>query len=121
MHYVLIGKVPHKVDCLISWSMWHSEQMKHGGLHVKRTTKDKQKPLRKGGKMLAKINRKRAQSWSISTVFLGIDHNHVGWHGAAPILFETMVFGGDYDGYQERYFTFDDALEGHNLALKKLH
>ena len=27
--------------------------------------------------------------------------------------FETMVFGGDYDGYQKRYTTYGDAKIGH--------
>ena len=46
----------------------------------------------------------------VSTVFLGIDHN---WLGSTPILFETMVFGGEYDQYQKRYSTWDEALVGH--------
>jgi hypothetical protein len=50
----------------------------------------------------------------ISTVFLGLDH---GWNGGPPILFETMIFGGDHDGYQERYATRTEALEGHARAV----
>jgi hypothetical protein len=45
----------------------------------------------------------------VSTVFLGIDHGF----GDDPILFETMVFGGEYDGIQKRYSTWDEAVEGH--------
>lgn len=48
----------------------------------------------------------------ISTVFLGLDHNY--W-GGAPILFETMIFGGALDLEQERYCTWDEALRGHEL------
>ena len=37
---------------------------------------------------------------SVSTVFLGIDHNFV--DEGPPILWETMVFGGKFDHYLER-------------------
>lgn len=50
----------------------------------------------------------------ISTVFLGLDHNS-GSHGP-PILWETMVFGGEHDGYGERYATAKEAQEGHARA-----
>jgi hypothetical protein len=46
----------------------------------------------------------------VSTVFLGIDH---GWNTERPILFETMVFGGKHDQYQDRYCTWDEAEAGH--------
>lgn len=47
----------------------------------------------------------------ISTVFLGIDHNHF---GGRPILFETMVFNGKGDDiFQDRYHTWDEAVKGH--------
>lgn len=52
---------------------------------------------------------------SVSTVFLGLNHNYgIG----APILFETMVFGGKFDGEQERYSTWDDAENGHDKMIK---
>jgi hypothetical protein len=38
----------------------------------------------------------------ISTVFLGLDHSYF---AGPPILFETMVFGGEYDEHQQRYTT----------------
>jgi hypothetical protein len=47
----------------------------------------------------------------ISTVFLGLNHNFSG--EGEPILFETMVFGGKYNGYTGRYCTWDEAYEGH--------
>ncbi len=37
---------------------------------------------------------------NISTVFLGLDHNYSG--SGAPILWETMVFGGKLDQEQTR-------------------
>ena len=54
----------------------------------------------------------------LSTVFLGMDYNHTG--EGKPILFETMVFGGDMDGRQERYCTWDEALAGHYAFLAEL-
>lgn len=48
---------------------------------------------------------------AVSTVFLGIDHQHF---RGPPLLFETMVFN-DYgeNGTQERYSTWDEAEAGH--------
>jgi len=52
----------------------------------------------------------------VSTVFLGFDHG-MGLDGP-PILFETMIFGGDYDQYQERYATWEQAEAGHQGAVR---
>jgi hypothetical protein len=52
----------------------------------------------------------------VSTVFLGLDQRFDG--GGLPILFETMVFGGEYDQGQWRYSTWDEAVAGHAEALK---
>lgn len=51
----------------------------------------------------------------ISTVFLGLDHSFM---GGPPMLFETMIFGGEQDSYQERYSTWDEAEKGHQEALE---
>jgi hypothetical protein len=52
---------------------------------------------------------------SVSTVFLGIDHNLSG--RGPPVLWETMIFGGPHDEYQERYTSSADAFKGHNAAV----
>ena len=52
----------------------------------------------------------------VSTVFLGIDHNFR--LNGPPLLFETMIFGGPHDQYQDRYATKDEALAGHAKALR---
>lgn len=53
----------------------------------------------------------------VSTVFLGLDHRWYG--GGPPIVFETMVFGGELDQEQVRYCTYDEALAGHaEMAAK---
>jgi len=69
----------------------------------------------------------------VSTVFLGIDHS---FHFAVkeylegkeilfgdgaphvPVLWETMIFGGAHDMYQERYASHEAALAGHARALE---
>ncbi len=51
----------------------------------------------------------------VSTVFLGFDYNY---NGKAPILWETMIFGGEHDQYQDRYCSRQEALEGHKIACK---
>jgi hypothetical protein len=52
---------------------------------------------------------------NVSTVFLAIDHS---FNGGTPVLFETMIFGGEHDGYQERYTSFEEAVKGHEVAVK---
>lgn len=49
----------------------------------------------------------------VSTVFLTMDHS---FSKGEPILFETMIFGGQYDDYQWRYSTYEEAEAGHQAA-----
>jgi len=51
----------------------------------------------------------------VSTVFLGLDHQH---GKGPPLLYETMIFGGPHDEYQRRYTTRQQALEGHASAVQ---
>jgi hypothetical protein len=52
----------------------------------------------------------------VSTVFLGLDHS---WpkDESKPLLWETMIFYGEDDGYQDRYTSVEEALEGHQKAV----
>ena len=50
----------------------------------------------------------------ISTVFLGLDHGF----GRVPLWFETMIFGGEHDQYQERYNSWTEAETGHKRAVE---
>lgn len=52
----------------------------------------------------------------VSTVFLYFDHNY--FENGPPILWETMIFGGKHDEYQERYSSKAEALEGHERAVE---
>ena len=54
----------------------------------------------------------------ISTVFLGMDHSFSHEPGHIPVLWETMIFGGEHDDYQKRYTSHHDALEWHQRALE---
>jgi hypothetical protein len=49
-----------------------------------------------------------------STVFIGLDHN---WGEGPPLVFETMIFGGEFDQYQYRYSTWAEAEAGHAVAV----
>jgi len=52
----------------------------------------------------------------VSTTFLGVDHGFM--NTDTPILFETMIFGGQHDQYQERCSTYDEAKKMHATALE---
>lgn len=65
----------------------------------------------------------------VSTIFLGIDHNF--GRGGRPLIFETMVANqnwigkfwnwlgkSDWESYQVRYATEEEALAGHERAKK---
>ena len=51
----------------------------------------------------------------VSTVFLGLDHS---FGSGPPVLWETMIFGGEHDQYQERYTSGVDAENGHLRAVR---
>jgi hypothetical protein len=42
------------------------------------------------------VKQERKYGVRVSTVFLGLDHS---WNVGPPVLFETMIFGGELDGY----------------------
>jgi hypothetical protein len=84
-HYILKGKTPVPEPDFMKWAMTY-------GLN--------------NAVELTEIG-----NVSVSTVFLGIDHNYCA--EGPPILFETMVFNGKYDQYQIRYTTWNKAKKGH--------
>lgn len=57
-----------------------------------------------------------SQGIRVSTVFLGLNHQ---WGDGPPLLFETMIFGGEHDEDQWRYSTWDEAVAGHTAAVEK--
>jgi hypothetical protein len=52
----------------------------------------------------------------VSTVFVGLNV----LPGTTPLLFETMVFGGDQDGRREVYATWAEATAGHARIAKEV-
>lgn len=87
-HYVLDGHEPVLVD-LLTWASWFEK--------AERRVAEDELP----------------DGVRVSTVFLGLDHGL----GGSVELFETMVFGGEHDGYQARYVTWDQAESGHREAV----
>ena len=87
--YKLIGHTPVEVDDLMEWAD-EVENTNHC------------------------VQRDEIDGVTVSTVFLTLDHS---FGQGSPLLFETMIFGGFHDGYQERYTTWDEAVEGHQKAL----
>lgn len=88
-YYKLIGKLP--VPCsLEEWCDWFAK-----GDRIVR--QDQVGPLR------------------VSTVFLGLDHNHFG--RGDPLLFETMILDDIEDHYQTRCTTWDQAELMHEVAM----
>lgn len=54
----------------------------------------------------------------ISTVFLGLNHNF--FDDGPPLIFETMVFGGQLDDATERYSTYAQAESGHAAMVERV-
>lgn len=54
---------------------------------------------------------------TVSTVFLGLDHRFPPDTGP-PLLFETLIFGGELDGDGNRYSSWDDAETGHKAFVR---
>ena len=53
----------------------------------------------------------------VSTVWLGLDHS---FGYGPPVIFETMIFGGEHDQWQNRYCTEEEALAGHQAVVDAL-
>lgn len=53
---------------------------------------------------------------TISTMFVGLDHSG-GKPTSRPLLFETMIFGGKHDRWQDRCSTWEEAEAMHERAV----
>jgi hypothetical protein len=87
-NYILVKKKPTKVK-FSTWVVWFELASRDRRRILKSTQVDK--------------------DIRVSTVFLGVATNE---------LFETMIFGGQHEGYQERYYTYEEALAGHQRACE---
>jgi hypothetical protein len=99
-HYILnedhsVTKVDTRTTKgLLEWAVWFEKADRH----VERT--------------------RVAPGISVSTVFLGLDHNFS--ERGPPLLFETMVFD-DYGGNDTwRWHDWDEAVEGHARIVAEL-
>jgi hypothetical protein len=54
----------------------------------------------------------------VSTVWLGIDHSFA--DNDPPVIFETMVFGGPFDQFDQRWRTEEEARRGHNTIVQMI-
>ncbi len=54
---------------------------------------------------------------TVSTIFLGHNMGVLGENN----WFETMVFGGKFDGYCDRYETLEQAEKGHQRVVQCLY
>lgn len=87
--YRLEGKTPVKCGSVTEWAEWYEK--------ANRVVRQEMVGIVK-----------------VSTVFLGLDHS---FGEGAPVLFETMIFGGKHDGHQERYYDWESAERGHAMAV----
>ena len=92
-YWILDGTTPVQVDDLTAWAIWFEGAERHVG-YTKRL------------------------NVTVSTVFLGIDHNF-GSEGD-PVLFETMVFGGKHDGVCRRSSTWEQAEAQHKAVCDEV-
>lgn len=98
--YILVNGEPVPEPDVLKWAMWMEDAAQNQSRIVARTKVD-------DIALTADI--------CVSTVFLGIDHNFFG--DGPPILYETMIFGGDHHEDMWRYSTRADALHGHLVAV----
>jgi hypothetical protein len=141
-HYLLVDGKPVPEPDLLKWAEAFETMERtlrqdffvyRGGRELIAITKEQygatlqHRPLpnRKATQSLLKSNararRKRKQAGGIpimvSTVFLGIDHGYEG----PPILWETMVFGTDFQDFgQARYRSQEEAIAGHAAIVAGL-
>lgn len=92
--YILRDGEPVPVDDVIEWGRWFE-----------------------GADEERRIGATDVGDVHVSTVFLGLDHSF--GHGP-PLLFETMVFGGEHDEWQDRYSTRTQAEAGHEAVVSAL-
>ena len=90
--YILRGKLAVPCDDRMEWARWFE-------------TTDR------------KIASTKSGPSKVSTVFLGMDHR---WGPGAPLLFETMVFGGPLDGWCLRTSSWAEAERQHEEVLAAL-
>ena len=99
--YILVDKVPQIEPDLIKWAMWFED------INNRFVARDQ---------IADSIN--TGENIRVSTVFLGLDYSFdASKANTVPILFETMIFGGNHDQYCDRYATWTQSKKGHKRAV----
>ncbi len=52
----------------------------------------------------------KIENATVNTMFIGMD---MGFHLDKPLLYSTVIFGGEHDGFEDRYSTYLEAVAGH--------
>lgn len=108
-HFILGGEDGHQLVrvSLMEWAEWYE--------HADRVVAQTGPPIwRRGPDGKAERN----DGITVSTVFVGIDHHF--WGDGPALLFETQVFGGEYDGSMDRYPSWATAEAGHKRWVAKV-
>jgi hypothetical protein len=100
-HYTLVDREPVKLETLKAWV----EEVARRDRIAAETGVD---PWRVGLTEIGEVE--------ISTVFLGLDQNHL--RRGPPVLFETMIFGGRLDHSRSRCATWAEAEAMHAEAVR---
>lgn len=94
MKYILDGHTPVPYEDIHGWARWFESADRHVANEY--------------------LVDAEGRTVHVSTVFLGMDH---AWGVGPPVLFETMIFGGEENDYQERYHTWDEAVDRHQVLV----
>src|SRR6476659_9198677 len=94
--YILMGQGPILCEDLATWTAWM--ETPH------RLVRDTQ---------LSDAAHNRVR---VCTAFLGVDVN---FGDGAPVLFETVIFGGPCDWQLYRYCTWEEAEQGHAAIVER--
>uniref|UniRef100_A0A6H1ZQK1 Uncharacterized protein n=1 Tax=viral metagenome TaxID=1070528 RepID=A0A6H1ZQK1_9ZZZZ len=109
-HYILKDKKAVPVDDIIKWATQFESQ--------NRRVAQTELGVPKWKYWLSIIfGIKRWQPVRISTVFLGLDRQY---GEGEPLIFETMIFGGELDREQHRYSTWEQAEAGHKAMIERV-
>lgn len=91
--FILEGRTPKEVDDVHEWATWFELAKRH-------------------------VADETVNGCRVSTIFLGIDHQYM--DGGAPLIFETMIFGGPLDQEQERCSTWEQAEAMHKRMVDRV-
>ncbi len=119
--YILENGEPKKVDDPIEWATWFGTAARAQRQDVmalrRRRPGSSRKRLRHWCRQ--KGEPVHFESVMVSTIFLGLDHNF--FEGGPPVLWETMVFGGEQDRAMWRYSDREEALRLHEEVVEAIY